>query len=189
MPPKARISKEMVIEAGLGIVRREGLENLSARSVAAALGCSTQPVMYHYTAVSELKADVYDAADELHTRYITEPYEGAGNPMLSLGLRYIRFAQEERHLFRFLFQSDSFRVRTFREMIEADDIAPVLMPLMEATGLDGEQARTVFAELFICVHGAASLLANNSIEYDEEYFARLLENTLIGAVAALKGGK
>ena len=71
MPPKAKISREMIVEAGLEVIRRNGHESLSVRSVAAELGCSTQPVMYHYKSVSELRADVYAAADELHTKYIT----------------------------------------------------------------------------------------------------------------------
>ena len=107
MPPKARITKQMIIEAGLKTVRTEGADALNVRRAAAELGCSTQPVMYHYRTVSELKDDVYAAADKLHTEYIMTPDENAKNPMLSIGLRYIRFAHEEKHLFRFLFQSGS----------------------------------------------------------------------------------
>ena len=66
MPPKARITKEMIIEAGLGIVRTEGEDALNVRRVAAELNCSTQPVMYHYKTVEELRSDVYAAADWNH---------------------------------------------------------------------------------------------------------------------------
>ena len=185
MPPKAKITRQMVIEAGLSVVRKEGQENLNVRRVASELGCSTQPVMYHYASVDGLKADVYAAADKLHTEYITAQDESVMNQLLSIGLRYIRFAYEEKHLFRFLFQSGKFRNTGFKELLNVDE-NPAIKPLCEFTKITEEQAGEVFAALFICVHGAASLLANNSIEYDEEYFAGLLDNTLYGAVAAIK---
>ena len=188
MPPKAKITKEMIIEAGLQIVRTEGEESLSVRRVAAELGCSTQPVMYHYKSVDNLKADVYAAADELHTGFIMTPDENAPNPLMSIGLRYIRFANEEKPLFVFLFQSGKFRNESFKELLEADSLDVILQPLCEAAELTMQQAKEVFALLFICVHGAASLLANNSLEYDEEYFIKLLENTFTGAVGAVKRG-
>lgn len=48
MPPKAKITREMIIHAGIEIVREHGIENVNARTVSKKLGCSTQPVMYHF---------------------------------------------------------------------------------------------------------------------------------------------
>ena len=52
MPPKAKITRDMIIEAGIKVVREKGAESLNVRQVAAVLGCSTQPVMYHFSTVS-----------------------------------------------------------------------------------------------------------------------------------------
>ena len=187
MPPKAKITKEMIIEAGLRIVRTEGEGSLNVRRAAAELGCSTQPVMYCCKTVDELKADVYAAADKLHTEFIMTPDGNADNPMLSIGLRYIRFAYEEKHLFRFLFQSGKFSSKSFREILESDELGVVIQPLCEATGLGSAQAREAFETLFVCVHGAASMIANNDIDYDEAYYVRLLTITFFGIIGALKG--
>lgn len=43
MPPKAKYSKESVIETALKITRESGIEALSARSLASALSSSTAP--------------------------------------------------------------------------------------------------------------------------------------------------
>ena len=48
MPPKVKITKEMIIDAAFEIARSEGAENINARTVSKKLGCSTQPVMYHF---------------------------------------------------------------------------------------------------------------------------------------------
>ncbi|MBQ9384080.1 MAG: WHG domain-containing protein [Ruminiclostridium sp.] len=183
MPPKARITKEMVIEAGLKIVRTEGAEALNVRRVAAGLKCSTQPIMYHYRTVGELKADVYAAADELHTEYILS----AAGEKASMGLAYIRFAYEEKHLFRFLFQSGKFRNVNLHDLVYADELAPVIQAIGEQTGLPEDKAKEAFEMLFLCIHGAASMLANNEMEFEEEHYAKLIENTLTGIVCVLKG--
>lgn len=189
MPPKAKITKEMVIDAGLKIVRTEGEENLNVRRVATELNCSTQPVMYHFKTVNDLKSAVYGLADEFHTHFIMIPDENAGNPLLSIGLRYIRFAYEEKKLFCFLFQSDKFQNISLHELVYSDYSAPVIAPICENTGLSELQAKELFESLLICVHGAASLIANNSIDYDNAYFERLLENTFMGMMGIIKGGK
>lgn len=189
MPPKAKITKDMIINAGFSIVRNEGQENLNVRRVAAELDCSTQPIMYHYKTVDELKSDIYAAADSFHTEYIMQPYERADNPMLSIGLNYIRFAHDEKFLFRFLFQSDKLQNMGFQELMKSDDKDFLLQPLMQQTGLTKEQAREAFEALFICAHGLASLLANNSMEYDEEHSARLLTNTFMGIIGAIMKGE
>lgn len=189
MPPKAKITREMIVDAGLHIVRNKGQDHLNVRNVAAELHCSTQPVMYHYKTVDELKADIYAAADQFHSEYLMQPDEHAANPMLSVGLRYIRFAYEERFLFRFLFQSDQFRNMGFRELLEGEASAFLIQPLAQQTGLTEVQAKAVFESLFICAHGYASLLANNSMDYQETHCVELLTNTFMGTVGFIMGGE
>lgn len=189
MPPKARITRDMIIEAGLQIVRTEGTDSLNVRRAAAVLSCSTQPVMYHFKSVSDLKAAVYARANDLHTAYIMTPDTDAADPFLSVGLRYIRFAAEEPHLFRFLFQSDSIRNITFQELMQAEDLAPVLATLCASAGLSEAQAKKIFGILFVCVHGAASLIANNAIPCDRAYFEDMLTAVFEGAVMRMKGAQ
>ena len=186
MPPQARITAEMIVHAALENVRREGPEGLNVRRVAAALSCSTQPVMYHFRTVQALKEAVRAKADALHTDYIMTPEPGAGNPLLSVGLRYIRFASEEPHLFRFLFQSGQFRNMSFAELARPDGSEALAAAFGAMPGLTQAQARKVFAVLFSCVHGAASLIANNSIPYDEAHFTELLTDVYSGVMMFMK---
>ena len=185
MPPKPKITRDMILEAGLTVIRRDGAEKLNVRSIAAELSCSTQPVMYQYPAVSALKDELYAAADQLHTAYIMQ--SSGENPMLGIGLRYIRFAAEERQLFRFLFQSDKFAGSSFGDLLSEDAPNPVIAPLCAQTGLDPAQAKAVFASLFCCVHGYASLLANNAMRFDEADCAQMLTDTMNGLLMYMKG--
>ena len=44
MPPKAKFTRDEVIQAGLNIVREHGMGALSARALGAKLGSSARPV-------------------------------------------------------------------------------------------------------------------------------------------------
>lgn len=58
MPPKAKITRDMIIDVAFEIARSEGAENINARTVSGKLRCSTQPVMYHFKKIEEIKKSV-----------------------------------------------------------------------------------------------------------------------------------
>lgn len=47
MAAKAKVTKEMIVDAAFAVAREAGVENINARTVSERLHCSTQPVMYH----------------------------------------------------------------------------------------------------------------------------------------------
>ena len=184
MPPKAKITREMIIEAAFDIVRREGADALNARTVAARLSCSTQPVMYHFKRMDDLKKAVYLHADGFHTAYITDV--GGESPVLDIGLRYIRFAAEDKQLFRFLFQSDGFCGRSIDELIDDPELMPVLSLLSHFCEVDENSAKELFRTLFLLVHGYASMYANNSMQYDEKSIANDLERAFDALLTSMR---
>lgn len=165
MPPKIRITKEMIVDAGLRLVRDEGEAGLNARAVAQKLNCSTQPVMYNFATIEQLRQAVYAKADEYHSRYLLQ-LEGE-DPMLAIGRNYIRFAAQEPRLFRFLFQSNRFKGMDLSALIRDPALETLLEMVTDAAGISMEEARTLFRRMFVMAHGYASLLANNAMEYDE----------------------
>ena len=186
MPPKQQITRETIIKAGFELVRSSGAEALNVRKVALKLNCSTQPIMYQFASVNELKDEIYAEADRFHTEYIMDIDSDSEDPMLAIGLRYIKFAAEEKYLFRFLFQSDKYASRGFDELIGGDELTPIFSILHEQAEITEQQSRDVFAALFLAVHGISGLLANNSMDYDEEYFKKILNNVFMGVIGMMR---
>lgn len=185
MPPKPRITREMILQAAFAIAREAGIGAVNARSVSARLGCSTQPVLYCFAGMEELRREVYRMADEMHSQYLMR-LAPEQDPMIGLGLNYIRFAREERELFRLLFQSDGFGGRGIGELMDMEEMAPMLGILAQEAGLSMEQSRRAFLMLLMLVHGWASMLANNTMEYDEEQIVPTLEMAFMGMVGMMK---
>ena len=155
----------MILDAALCIVREEGHEHLSARRVSEVLRCSTQPVMYNFKTAEALRQAVYARADAFHTQYIL-PAEGSEDPLL--------------------FQSGRLGGRNLGSLTEDPAAAPVMALAGEALGGGPEAVREAFLGLFAAVHGLASLLANNAMDYEEQRFRRMLTGLYEGLTA---GGK
>lgn len=189
MPPKAKITKEMIIEKAFQIARKEGTDKITARRIAEGLNCSTQPVLYHFATVEEIKSEVYRKADEYHTAYLMNADSDYEDPMLTIGMNYIRFAKEERYLFHLLFQSNEFSGTTIIDLLELEELQPMIQILAREAELTEEKAKEVFSTLVIYVHGYASLFANNEILFDEKLLIQSLTNVFFGAVCAAKEDK
>ena len=184
MPAKTKVTKEMIIDAAFAIARKEGAENINARTVSERLHCSTQPVMYHFATIEELKRTVYAKADLYHSEYLMNMKKPPKGAALGIGMNYIRFAIEEPHLFRFLFQSDFFNGSTLLELIDAEELIPVLSAMQSALGVGIEQTKKIFLNVFMFAHGYASIIANNSLKYDEELINSHLDRAYRGAILA-----
>ncbi len=186
MPPKVKVTKEMVADASFELIRSDGHEKLNARTIAEHLGCSTQPVLYSFKTVDEIREAAYEIADSYHTEFIM-PDEKDGNPMLALGLNYVRFAQEEKNLFRFLFQTDKFGGKDVRALMSDPGLSEILKIMAAGLKVDKKKAGEMFMTFFCVAHGMASLLANNSMKYDEKQCKKMLISVFDGMIAAGKG--
>lgn len=183
MPPRTRITKDMIVDAAVEVARQSGYENINARTVSEQLHCSTQPVMYHFSTIDAMKRSTYARVDHMHSEYLmTIPPDQ--DPVLGIGLNYIRFAVEQPQLFRFLFQSGYARENSLSEMIDSEELVPILDAIQEGSGLSSEKTRQVFLTVALFAHGYASLIANNGLEFDEKLVAQHMERAWNGAFMA-----
>lgn len=187
MPPRAKITEEMVVDAAFQVTRADGEANVNARTVAKRLGCSTQPVMYHFAKIEDLKRAVYEKTGRFHTEYIMN-VPPSRNIMLGIGLNYIRFSVEEPNLFRFLFQSGFATESSLFEMVDSDELSPVINAMQRAMGLTVKQTKEVFITLAMFVHGYASIIANNNLRFDESVASEHLNRVYRGAILQLQEG-
>lgn len=182
MPPKFKITKEMIVDAGVEIVRESGIESINARTIAKRLNCSTQPVLYSFKTIEEVKCTIYEKLDHYHTEYLMNIQDE--DILLGIGLNYIRFAIREPNSFRFLFQSGYAKENSLLEMVESEELRPVLSVMQQAMGMTAERTKEIFLTIALFAHGYASIIANNALEFDEKVIAMHLKRAYRGAVLA-----
>ena len=178
MPPRVKFSREEIIAAALDIVRRGGMDALTARSLAAELGSSAKPVFGLFENMQEVQDEVVRAANaEYHKFLYAEMMRGAYQPYKASGMAYIAFARKEKELFKLLFMRDRTDETTETEDESLDDIIALIS---RNTGLREEQARLFHLEMWIFVHGIATMIVTGYLDWEEEYVSRTLTDVYEG---------
>ena len=186
MPAIAKVTKEMIIEAAFEIAKEIGAENITARTVSQKLGCSTQPVLYHFKTIEEVRIAAHKKASEFHINYVTNISGKYERPMLEVGMRHIQFAAKERNLFRFLFHSNYYTDISLSDWLTRENFDSLFSILKRQAKADQQQAYYIFSQIFLVTHGIASLLANNTMVYDEAYCINTLSNAYWGIMYLIK---
>lgn len=178
MPPKFKFTRAEMIKAALDLVREEGISALTARALAKKLGCSAKPIFGLFQNMQEVQQEVLSAANDLYQSYLQEDMEsGSYPPYKASGMAYIRFAREEKELFRLLFMRDRSDEKTEENKQE---IAPLIQLIAKNTGLDEEKAYLFHLEMWIYVHGIATMIATSYLNWDMELVERLLSDEYAG---------
>lgn len=161
MPPKITVTREQILDAAFELVRREGLPALSARRLANALGCSTQPIYRAYGSIDELRADVILKAEEIAQSYLGGDV-GEGPPFLRLGLGGLRFAKEEPQLYAAVGQEG----RILKELQQGKPPPAFVLDRMKAdpvlASLSDEQLTRVHALMWFFSQGLATLFLSET---------------------------
>lgn len=187
MPPKQKTDREAIIRAAVDIVRESGEQALNARSIAAKLGSSTQPIFSNFRTMDELRGALIEHAGGLCASFMQRESQRTDIPAYKAnGLALIRFAEEERELFKLLFMRDR-----RDEAISDDDseLKPIIEIIMRQSGLSEECARRLHLEMWIFVHGIASMIATNYIKWDPDVVSSMLTDVYRGLLMRYKEEK
>ncbi len=177
MPPKAKLTKDEIVAATLELLRHEGENAMNARRIAAHLGCSTQPVFSNFASMEELQHAVLLASYQYyHNFLLQEVQSGKHPPYKAYGMAYVRFAREEKMLFRVLFMCD----RKGLALIPSSDFSEAVDMIMQANHVTREQAELWHMEMWSCVHGIATMLATSFLELDEDLISDMISHVYHG---------
>ena len=178
MAPKVKVTKEDIVHTATEIVRQQGAQALNARAVAAVLGCSTQPIFSNFATMDELRVVVTQQADALYQGYISrETDSGKYPPYKAGGMAYIRFAKEEKELFKLLYMCDR---RGEDIPSETQSFTQMTDIVRHNTGADEDIARLFHLEMWAYVHGIATMFATSFLDLEWELVSRMLTDAYLG---------
>lgn len=178
MPPSSKIKRENILAAAVELTRQSGAAALNARALAQYLGCSTQPIFSNYGSMEALKVEVIRYAGETYGRFVAEDMtSGKYPPYKASGMAYIRFAAEERELFKLLFMRDRSGEQSPDEQVQME---PVYAAIQAGTGLSREEAMLFHLEIWTCVHGIATMVATAYWRWDYDMASRVISDIYQG---------
>ena len=186
MPRKFMFTREEVLAAALNLVREQGIAAVTARRLGEKLGSSSKPIFSLFENMEDVLSAVMEAADKLYQNYLKEDMtSGKYPPYKASGMAYIRFAKEEKELFKLLFMRD----RSHENTDNKEENKQLLELIQQNLGINEEEAYLFHLEMWIYVHGMATMLATSYLELDEAFISKVLTDGYEGMKTRYIGGK
>ncbi|MEE1116494.1 MAG: WHG domain-containing protein [Clostridia bacterium] len=178
MPPKFKFTREEIISSALQLVRESGISALTARGLASKLGSSAKPVFGLFKSMEEVRGEVLSTANSLYQSYLQHDMaEGKYPPYKASGMAYIRFAKEEKELFKLLFMRDRSGERIEDER---EELRPIIEIIMKNLGISEDEAYILHLEMWLYVHGIATMVATSYLDWDMEFISRSVSDAYSG---------
>lgn len=189
MPPRAKFTKEEIINAALAVCEREGTECLTARSLAGELKSSARPVFTVFRSMDEVFSEVKKRAEAIYGEMVENGLK-EDVAFKGVGKAYIKFASLHPKLFRFLFMQE-------RAPHTKDDVLPaieghykeILSSIEKSYLFDARTANELYMHMWIYTHGIAALIATGVCDFSGETVSEMLTEVCTGLIVKFKADK
>lgn len=191
MPPKAKYTREEIVQIALDLVSEKGIESLNARNLGAALGTSTRPVFTAFKNMNELIEEVKTAAMHRFDEYAKNDPETGVPAFKNVGMQMILFATEQPKLFQLLYMTESEESVSFGNIFDklGGTSQKCLEFIMRDYGLTLEESKLLFRSVWMFTFGIGVLIASKVCRYDEEEISLMLSQQFRSVMGLIKSGK
>lgn len=177
MPRSPRFTREQVTDAAFGMVRTHGRTALTARALAADLGCSVKPIFGLFDGMEDVQEAVWRRATRCYEEHLrvcmaSDRYP----PYMASGMGYITFAQQEPELFKLLFMCD--QTDGQRRHME-EQARPIIDLIGRQLGVDHETASEFHMSMWVFVHGIASMIVTHYLDWDTGHIEAALSSMFL----------
>lgn len=178
MPRDFMFTKEEILNAALDLTREQGFNAVTARAMGAKLGTSHRPVFSYFDSMDSLKNGIIEKANDLYQSYLKQDMSsGKYPPYKASGMAYIRFAREEKELFKLLFMRDRTNEDKTKHGEEVEMLAELISKKLNITK---ENAMLFHLEMWTYVHGIGTMLATNYYDWSEALASKTLTDMFEG---------
>ena len=177
MARKATISRKVILEAALKMLIRDGYASVNVKTLAAEIGCSTQPIVWHFENMEGLRLALSEYAMEYAAKKAASSYENKLESFEFLGRAYVKMALKEPNLFKFLYLGESPMGKPYnlKDVGRAKNKAMITM-IAEQTGLNEEQVIRFVRNTIIYSHGIATMIATGVLKGTEKEMMEMINN-------------
>ena len=171
MGRKTQITKEIMLQAAYEILKEEGYPMVNIKTIAAKVGCSTQPISWQFGNMQGMRKELYKYASEQIFGDIEQKIANmnAMEAFFETGKIYISNACEYPNVFRFLCVDDPGDIveksSSVADLLGDDFIKEMLVKEIE---LPKETINRITADIVVYTHGLAVMLLWDAFKMDKQ---------------------
>lgn len=191
MARKTQISKEIILESAFDMLQKEGYAAINITNLAKKIGCSTQPIAWHFGNMETLRAELLTySLNFLRDRFavVGDSVSGA---LDGIAYRYVELAFDYPNLYKYLYMSeqDGEKMADMAQTLRAENRDKVIYTLEKDYGISAKNAETYLLNLQLYVHGIASFAVTKVSPLTKEQAMTMIHNAREAFLEQAKGGK
>lgn len=169
MPSSPKIPKETILKHALDMLIRDGYSALNIKAVAKEIGCSTQPISWHFGNMEGFRKALTEYALNYANQKMLSSAEGM-TAFSNVGLRYVDLAFDEPNLFRYLYMSgdSGYHAGGFDMFTSVGENAVMVEQISKQLGIPMENVGAFFRNTMIYTHGLACFVVSGLIKATKE---------------------
>lgn len=187
MPPKAKFTREEIIEAALDIVKTDGFEALTSRALGTRLGSSARPIFTVFQSMDEVQQAVIESAKALYKEYVDQGLMWE-HPFKGVGTQYILFAVNKPKLFQLLFMAEQPGIPDLSGVLPLieESYKEILLSIQNDYGISEPLAEKLYRHLWIYTHGIATLCATKMCRFTSDEISSMITEVCTGILKNIK---
>ena len=189
MPPKAKYTREEIIDVALQMTRENGIESVVARELGKRLGTSSSPIFTAFKNMEELQLEVRNVALKEFESYVSDALNYT--PAFKyVGMKMIEFAVKEPKLFQLVYMREHEMSQRFDGLVaELGDTVEVCIEIIRKDyGLSRQEAELLFRQVWLQTFGICVLVAGKVCRITSEEISEMLSMVFKGTLMLIKSG-
>lgn len=189
MPPKAKYSREEIINKAFEMARAKGIDAVAARELGKELGTSSSPIFTAFKNMEELQKEVRKVAMREFEAYVRDAVDH--KPAFKyVGMRMIEFAMNEPKLFQLLYMREHDGNQSYAMLIdELGDTVEVCIEFIQRDyDLNRQEAELLFRQVWLHTFGICVLVAGKVCYMSPEEISEMLSVAFQGTLMLIKSG-
>ncbi len=184
MARKTQISKEVILEATLKMLIRDGYSSINIKTLSKEIGCSTQPLVWHFENMDGLRK----ALAEYALNYANDKMRSNANRMgafANVGVAYVSLAFDEPNLFKYLYMSgeSGYQAGGFDILVNADENSAMVTQIADSLKVSRESVSLFFKNTMIYTHGLACFVASGVITSSKEEVIQMVNQNALALLS------
>ena len=186
MPRHPIITKELILQASLDLLIKEGYSAVTIKNIAKSLHCSTQPISWHFGCMNGLREALLDYA----LQYVKEKYPTPlTNPFFSFyltGKAHIDMALKTPNLFRFLYMGESGMQlnKNISLTIKYPSTTYSIPQIAEFLGIGANEAIDLTQTMLFYTHGLSSMIVGHTIDEPDDLIFQMFDRASVNLLTS-----
>lgn len=181
MPTNPKIPKEMILQHALDMLIQEGYSSINIKALAKRIGCSTQPISWHFGNMVNFRNALTEYALDYANKKMLSASKGM-SAFSNVGIGYIDIAFDEPNLFRYLYMSGESRYHAggFDILTTADTNSTMIEQIAGQLEISADKVSDFFQNTIIYTHGLACFVVSGLIKSTKQELYAMVEKGAYG---------